>query len=207
VSISTDDHQYGGWEGAPGDYHLASDGKTWVLSSPASYDLADVARLTIQELEFDTDPIVYNNYLIQNLTGVNQIYTVTVSLPTTWAAPNLIRGSIDTSVIGTDATVSTVSPTPIYQAQIDGVTVETLQDHAFSLFTPNSATSSSASFGFQLNNVAVTTDIGIALKFQLTPGDTVAIISDFEIVEVPEPGTLSLGLLAGALLFLRRQRS
>jgi hypothetical protein len=58
-----------------------------------------------------------------------------------------------------------------------------------------------------LNNVAVTTDIGIVLRFQLTPGDTAAIISDFEIVEVPEPGTLSLGLLAGALLFLRRQRS
>ena len=205
-SIHSDSGTYGGYQATADDFQLGADGKTWEMIGSRYYALGSVAHVWIEEMKFDTDPLIYGNYLVQNNTLVNQIYTVGFSIPTTWAAPNLIRGSIDTSVIGTSATISTVAPTAIYQAQIDGVTVETLQDHLFTLSTPQSAVSQGASFGFQLNNIAVTSNIGILLRFELTPGDTAAIISDFEIIAVPEPGTLVLLLLGGGILALRRQR-
>ena len=187
------------------EFQLGTDGKTWALGSPDSYAWSGTS-LTIKELRFETDPIIYGNILVQNNTAVNQIYTVGFSIPTTWAAPSLIRGSIDTSLIGTSATVSTVPLFSIYSAQIDFATVRTLQDNPFSLSTPQGAISASAAYGYEANAVPVTSNIGIQLRFQLSPGDTVAIISDFEIVAVPEPGTLAFLLLGGSVLVLRRQR-
>lgn len=164
--------------------------------------------LTVNEIKFDTDPLIYGNILVQNNTLVSQTYTLGFSIPTTWAAPSFIRGSIDTSLIGTSATVSSVAPFSIYSAQIDGLTVKTLQDNPFSLSTPAGAISSTASFGYDVNLIPVTSSIGIQLKFELSPGDTVAIVSDFEIVSevVPEPTSLALVLLGGGAMMLRRQR-
>src|SRR6185295_15130256 len=121
--------------------------------------------------------------------------------------PSLFRGSVHTSIIGTSATISTVPGSPIYAAQIDGLTVRTLQNNPFSLSTPQDAGGASASFGYELNNTAVTSSMGIALTFQLTPGATAAIISDFEIKAIPEPGTLTLLLVGGSILIWRCRRS
>jgi len=179
---------------------------TWQLNSPLTYNWAGTT-MTVQNVTFDPDPLISNNVLVQNNTAANQIYTITVALPTTFAGPNQIRGSISTSVIGANAAISTVAPSAIYSAIIDGVTtVKTLQDSPFSLTTPAPATSAVASYGFQLNNVPVTSSIGITLKFELTPGDTATILSDFEVVAVPEPSTLALLLLGGGALVLRRNR-
>ncbi len=186
-------------------FKRASDGKSWELTAP--FKVPGAPWLTVQELRFDTDPIVYANYLVQNITGTPKDYTVGVSLPTTWPAPNLIRGSVDTSVIGTDGQVSALANSSIYAAQIDSSTVRTLQDYPFTLSTPQSAVSSSAQFGFDPSNIAVASTIGILLNFRLTPGDFATIISDFEVVAVPEPGSLALLLLGGMVLIWRRQRT
>ena len=163
--------------------------------------------MTIQQLSFDADPLIYNNVLVVNNTGVNQIYTVGVTLPTTFGSPSQIRGSIATSVIGTSATISSVVPFSIYSAQIDGVTVRTLQDNPFSLSTPAGAASAVASYGYEFNAVPVTSNFGILLRFQLTPGDSASILSDFEIIAVPEPSSFALvGLgLLGIVARARRK--
>jgi len=188
-------------------YHLGSDGRTWELTSPWTYYLPGSAgQVTFQDLRFDTDPLVYNNILVQNLTAVPQVYSIGVFLPTTFGAPNQIRGSIDTSLIGTDAQVSALASNSIYKAQIDFVPVKTLQDFPFTLSTPQPAVSSSAQFGFDPSGIPVVSTMGIQLTFSLSPGDTVSILSDFEIEGIPEPGVLSLLVLCGGFLVWRRQR-
>jgi len=185
-------------------FQLASDGKSWELIAP--YNVPGAPWLTVRELRYDPEPIVYGNFLVQNVSGVTQTYTVGYSLPTTWPAPNLIRGSIDTSIIGTDGQISAVTNSAIYSAQIDFNTVKTLQDYPFTLWTPQDAKSASAQFGFDVNAVAVNSSIGIELKFQLSPGDTAAIISDFEVTTIPEPSSLALALLGACVVVWRCRR-
>lgn len=187
-------------------FRRAADGKTWELSAPGSIHVPDATWLTVKDLKFDADPLIYGNLLVQNTTALTQTYTFGFSLPTTWGSPNLIRGSIDTSIIGTDGLISAVPGSSIYSAQIDAVTVRTMQDAPFSLSTPQPAASFSSLFGFELNNIAVNSSIGIVIKFQLSPGDVAAIISDFEVVDVPETSSLTLLLVGGAVLRWRRQR-
>ncbi len=165
------------------------------------------ADFVINELAYDIDPIVYNNILIHNNSGMAQSYVVTVSLPSFLAGPTQIRGSIDTSLIGTSAQVNTTSPFSIYTALIDGTSVATLQDDWFVLTTPQAAVSSTASFGWDLPYAAVNNNIGIELRFTLSPFDTVTIISDFEVVDViPEPSAFALlGLGLGTLVVARRR--
>lgn len=187
------------------DFRLATDGKSWELKSQ-KVNIWAGTTMTIQQLTFDADPLIFNNILLQNNTLANQIYTVTVALPTTFGAPSGIRGSISTSLIGTAATLTSVAPFSIYSAQIDGVTVRTLQDNPFLLTTPNNAVSDVKSYGIEVNNVPVNSNIGIVLRFELTPGDTATILSDFEVATlIPEPSSLALLLLGGALA-LRRSR-
>ena len=126
-----------------------SDGGYELSYEPYYYGVCDnTTDIEIQQLQFNTDPFVLNNLLVTNTTASTQIYSVTVGLPTSFGAPNLISGTITTSVIdgGIDgATVSTVSGQPIYKAQIDFVTVATLQNDPFSVSTPGSGAASACS--------------------------------------------------------------
>jgi hypothetical protein len=171
------------------------------------------ANITIKELEFDPDPFVLNNILITNTTATTQIYTVGVALPTVFAAPNFISGNVRTDVIdgggAAGGTVSTVAGFPIYSAQIDFSEVASLQADPFSVTAPAGGSSgASASFGPTVNGTAVTSNIGIQLRFSLTAGDTAAILSRFDVVAIPEPASLASGVLAMlAVSFgLRRRR-
>jgi hypothetical protein len=182
------------------------------LNGTRDFDvLANRAHVRIEELQFDPDPFVLNNILVTNTTNATQIFSAFVGLPTTFPAPNVISGSVRTSVIdgGTDgATVATVGPNPIYAAQIDGTTVATLQNHPFSLTAPSPGPPASAvaSFGPTPNNIPVTSNIGILLRFSLTPGDTAAILSRFDVV--PEPtyaALIGIGLVTCIGSRLRRR--
>lgn len=188
------------------DFTLLPDGHRWDWSPVAGYTLPidGVATLTFRDVGIDTDPLVYNNILVQNVSGVNQTYTFVVTLPTTWLAPNSIRGSIDTSVIGTDTLLTAPAGGSVYTALIDGSPVQTLQNAPFALGTSQSATSAFTQFGYQASMIPVNSSISIQLTFTLTPGDTAAILSDFEVI--PEPGTLALLLLGGTAWAWRRQR-
>lgn len=124
-----------------------------------------------------------------------------------FAAPNSISGNITTDVFdgGRDgATLATVGPTALYQAQIDGVTVATLWEHPFSLLAPAETSNTvSASFGPINSAIPVAMVIGIQLRFSLTAHDTASISSRFDVVEpvveeVPDAGSSAV-LLAIAL--------
>jgi hypothetical protein len=194
---------------APTDYRPATEENGgYVLIEPVERDvLGDRAHVEISGLQFNPDPFVLNNILVTNTTTSTQIFTATVVLPTTFPAPNLISGNVVTSVIdgGIDgATVAAASPTALYQAQIDGTTVETMQDFPFTL--SSTAGSALESFGPTVNNTAVTSDIGIQVRFSLTAGDTAAILSRFNVTAIPEPASAALIGIGLALVGCIRQR-
>ena len=171
--------------------------------------ITDTGIFKVEELEFDPDPFITGNILITNNTGVPQVYTVGVALPTVFAAPNFMRGSVVVSLLDAQAdgaTFSTVAGSPIYTAQIDFGTVATMLDDPYSLSGTNYVNSGLNEFGWQVNGVAVTSSIGIQLKFQLSPGDSASILSRFEVAEIPEPATLLL-LGLGAMTLLRKRHS
>jgi hypothetical protein len=215
VSISVDSAPGLTFDFTPSESELVMSGSDHgrKLGTPKAFDniLGGRADVVIQELEFDPDPFVVNNYLVTNPLTTTQVYTIGTGLLTSFAAPNTISGSVLTAVIDSSgngtATVATAA-TPIYRAQIDGSTVATLQDPAFSVSVPPGVlNNASASFGPSANLVPVTSDIGILLRFSLTPGDTATIISRFDVV--PEPTSLGLGflaLLAGVVISGRRSR-
>lgn len=194
------------WSWTPSETEIRSNGAGgYQLTNPREFDiLSNRAHVLVQGLEFDPDPFVLDNILVTNTTAIPQVFSAFVGVPTTFGAPNVISGTILTGVIDgglNGASLSSVSPTAIYQAQIDGTTVATLQNHPFSVVAPpaglNSAT---ASFGPTPNGIPVTSAIGIQLRFSLTAGDTASILSRFDVNEVPEPGSIALITLGLALL-------
>jgi hypothetical protein len=204
ISISVDGFSGPKWEYTPALDALENAtgqgrGKKLGLARAFQNILGNRANVEIRQLEFDPDPFVLNNILVTNTTTTTQIFSAFVGLPTTFAGPNIISGTVRTDVIdgsspAAGATVATVASTPIYAAQIDGVTVATLQNHSFSVVAPPANTASSAaSFGPVVNAVPVTSNIGIQLRFSLTAGDTASILSRFDVVAIPEPTTLALG--------------
>jgi hypothetical protein len=186
--------------GSDGDYSLTNSMNLGGISS---------ATVSVQQLEFNNDPFVLNNFLVTNNLTVPQVFSVFVGLPTVLAAPNTISGNVRTSVIdgGTDgAVLSSVSGQPIYQAQVDFAPVASLQNDPFSVIAaPGDSASASASFGPTVSNVAVGSTIGVQLRFTLSAGDTASILSRFDVIPgganggLPEPTTLTLGGIVAVL--------
>jgi hypothetical protein len=211
-----------GFNGPAWQYSPASDvlsdlpegGRKLGIPTAQAHIQGNRAAVVVQQLEFDPDPFVLNNILVTNTTATTQIFSAFVGLPTTFAGPNLISGNVRTDVIdgggAAGATLSSVSPTPIYAAQIDFTTVATLQNDPFSIVAPaRGSASSAATFGPTVNASAVTSNIGIQLRFALSAGDTASILSRFDVEAVPEPSTLvlsALGLLGTTAVGWRRRR-
>jgi hypothetical protein len=209
LAISVGGENPGTWNYRPGvDAFSATPDGSGAYDYTSTVDqaiLQNRSHVKLLDLDFNPDPFVLNNVLVTNTTAIPQSYLITVGLPTSFGAPNLISGNITTSVIdgGADgATISSVTGQPIYKAVVDATTVATLQNNPFSVSTPGSS-SASASFGPTVSALPVGSSMSIVLTFQLTPGDTAAILSRFDVV--PEPSAILL--CCGAVAFVVNRQS
>jgi len=203
------------WDYSPSAsaYVASTDGSGYELSAPLdAYGVCDhTANVQVKELQFNSDPFVLNNILVTNTTAAPQIFSITVGLPTVFGAPNVISGNVRTNVIdgGLDgAAISSVVGNPVYLSQIDFNPVVPLQTDPFVVTAPaGGSNTASASFGPVASGIPVTSNIGVQLRFMLSPGDTAAILSRFDVNPIPEPGTFALcggALVLAAGTFSRR---
>ena len=147
----------------------------------------------------DPDPTVNGFVAIQNNQAVTQTFIMTFLLPILPQGPQVqVTGSVQGGVSDTgngSATLASSSPTSIYQAKIDGSNVATLFDDPASAVVGTafgSASLGSAGFGPTILNQTANNNISITLSFTLSPGDIASFTSVFDVIAVPEPGTLLL---------------
>ena len=169
--------------------------------------------LTNWNVYLDPDPTVTGTLGIQNNNLVSaQTFNVTFLLPIVAQGPQVqVIGSISGSVTdanGNGATLTNFAPTSIYQAKIDGLTVQTLLNdpQSFSAGSFGSTPWGPGNFGPTTLNQAANTSIAINVIFTLSPGDLASFTSVFNVVAIPESATLVMlsGGLVGLVVLGRR---
>lgn len=153
-------------------------------------------NLTNYSFSFDPDPNVVLFFAIQNTLVTEQTFTMTAVVPVTPVGPGLIiNGSIAGSVTDANqngATLADATGAPLYAAIIDGAPLRTLLDAPQSFTTDSSATIGPAAFGPEVFAGSAATFIALQIQFTLSPGDVASFTSVFNVVPVPEPGTMML---------------
>jgi hypothetical protein len=201
-----------GWApslGALGCTSAGSDGQASCvgtnLAGPTDYEL------TSWNVFLDPDPTVVGFIAIQNNALVAQTFSFTFLLPIVAQGPQIqVTGSISGSLTdanGGGAGLLSVPPS-MYQAQVDGLTVQTLLNHpqAFAAGAFGSTPWGPGSFGPTTLNQTANSTIAIKVDFTLSPGDLASFTSVFNVIAVPEPATLAMltGGLVGLVAFGRR---
>lgn len=196
------------------DATTVGDVTTVELTAPMNV-LGGGATIEDWSSSFDPDPFITNNFVVVNNSGVTQSYTVAVSaaLAPAFLANTIVQSNLILSINDDDnsagATVSSLVGVPVYEAFVNGGSELTFLDDPFSnsCTTPvdcalnGTTVGTVASQGF---GPALATSIGVTISFDLSPGDSAAIQSRFEIV--PEPGTAALlGLSVIGVAVLRRK--
>ena len=185
---------------------------TWEFTGGRTFIMDGGGGTLDVDWDFTTnaDPFVDGVFSFTNNTGSTQDLVLTYSVSVVPSLPVATGGA---SVIGSmtvDSGGGTLghvlsgggTPDPMYTTLVDGSVFETLLNFDSTLTVPfGSAATPSESFGLPgLTKPVpggVSTSIGSRLSFSVTPGDSVAFTSRFEVV--PEPSTallLGFGLLA-----------
>jgi hypothetical protein len=183
---------------------------TWTLTSPYAGTGYTVKNWSAT---LATDAFVTNNVTLTNNQATTQTFIATVNLPIPSFAYNAIGGS-SVGVTATDSngdgsvTVSSVTPNGIFTGTVNGVSTLTLlpDPTTVSCSIPGCTNTASANFASGPAGPGVATQIGIALEFSLTPGDSAGLTSRFEIT--PEPTTaflLSSGIIGLAVFGTKRR--
>lgn len=194
------------------------EGQTQCTSAPGQTASPGSGAFTLTgwDVSLDPDPTVVGFLGIQNNLAVAQAFTFVFLLPIVAQTPQVqIDGSIGGSVtnVGSpSATLSSTGLSPIYRAQIDGVTVQSLLPAVQNFTTASSTTwggSPLGAFGPTILGIPANNNIAIRVDFTLSPGDIASFTSVFNVIAIPEPGTVLMlaGGLVGLLGFARRYRA
>jgi hypothetical protein len=155
-------------------------------------------------LVLDGDPSISGSFTLTNLSGSTQTFSVSATLGVApLAAPTRMGGSFG-DVKFTDANLDstamlgTVGSNPFYQATIDGAPVQSLGSFQLTVGGGPGVYGILAqqAFGIPIPSApgpGVAASIGVAFPaFSLTAGDQVSTPFRFDVVPVPEPGSLAL---------------
>ncbi|MGH0037982.1 MAG: PEP-CTERM sorting domain-containing protein [Myxococcota bacterium] len=212
----------GSWTGTEttlsSELSMTSQGDETTLSLMAPRNvLGGHATIESWVTTWDPDPFITNDFVVVNNSGATQTYAVAVGAPVSPAFPatSIVQSNIILSINDDDgvggASVQSVVSTPVYEAFVNGVSALTFLDDPFSnscasAFDCTFNGTSAAAVASQAFGPVSATSMGITITFELSPGDSAAVQSRFEIV--PEPGTAALlGLGLVGLSAVRRLRA
>jgi hypothetical protein len=173
-----------------------------------------LGSIEFRDVVLDYDPSISATVNVVNNTTTVQNYTLIFSLPVSpIAGGTLMAGSTQggtTDNNGDGSILSTAGPgTALYFGRIDGVNVlplfPDLKTINATAYSSASDTTSAGLPGVTIPGPSVSGSIGIEHEFTLTPFDSATFSSVF-VVQVPEPGSLSLLAIGGLMLLYRCQR-
>lgn len=194
----------------------ADGSKTWTLNASQLNPFPGPnSTITGWTSTFSLDPSVTNNVTFTNTSAATQTFIAQILLP---ISPSFNYSQIGGSSVGitvTDsntsgsATAATATGIAIYTATINGAVALTLLPDPTSVGCSSSGCTTTTSANFPGGPVApgVATQIGIALEFTLTPGDTAGLTSVFQITPEPTTALLLTSGLLGLVVAGRRRRS
>ncbi|REK10294.1 MAG: PEP-CTERM sorting domain-containing protein [Planctomycetota bacterium] len=164
---------------------------------------------SLDNLSGNADPFANLAFSILNVAAVPIEYTVSVLVPIAppLAGATLHGGSTGGSVTDADgsgtgglSTITSVAGVPFYQGQIDGTTVLSIYPDPTSFpitFSGQTVTIPALNPGLPgptLPSGPALASIGIVHRFLLSPGDSVATTSFFQVV--PEPSSIALASIS-----------
>jgi hypothetical protein len=183
-----------------------------------TYNPSGVANVFCHDMTVGFDPFISASVDVVNTTATTQNYTLIFSLPISPITGGTRMGGSTQGGL-TDAnndgvgTLSTIGAgSALYFGEIDNADVLSLFPNVTTVNVPFQGGSASTSTSAGLPGPTISgpasalSTIGIKHTFSLTAGDRATFTSFFRVEPVPEPASLGLLVMGGAVLFWRRRR-